>query len=122
MLTLEEDNPRFTKKYGTDGTVTRSKVLARGGKSTVKLMSSSEVNDQLSAVAQADLDAPNGAGVGVFEVKDLNGTSLHHAAEAWIAEVPKPDWDKEANGREWVIEFARIESFHGGNFGPNSGG
>lgn len=115
FVTLEEAQPRFTKKVGTDGEVTRSKVLDRSGKCTIKLMQSSEVNDQFSAIAQADLLAPNGAGVGALEIRDIFGTSLHHAAEAWIAEVPKPDWDKEATAREWVIEFASIESLHGGN-------
>ncbi len=115
FVTLEEANPRFTKKVGTDGTVTRSKVLDRSGKCTIKLMQSSECNDQLSAIAIQDQIAPNGAGVGALEIKDLNGTSLHHAAEAWIAEVPKPDWDKEAGAREWVIEFASVGSLHGGN-------
>ena len=114
-VTLEEAGPRFVKKVGIDGTVTRSKLMDRSGKCTIKLMQSSEVNDQYSAIAQQDIEGVNGAGVGALQIQDNQGRTLHHAAEAWISEVPKPEWDKEATGREWVFEFANVDSVFGGN-------
>lgn len=114
-VTIEQDTDGFTKKIGADGKVTRSKTLNRSARVTIKLMQTSACNDLLSAVYNLDIAAPNGAGVGPLYIRDRNGRSVFSAAEAWIAKAPDVTFDREATAREWIIDCAVLDQFHGGN-------
>lgn len=115
FITVEQMSPGFTSVSGSDGEVARSKSNDRRAKVTVKLLQTSDSNDDLSEVHQTDLDAPNGAGVGTFLMQDLQGTTLVHADQAWITQFPDGSNDRTAKSREWVIELARAERVVGGN-------
>ena len=115
FLTLEENSPRFVMKKGSDGSVTRCRSLDRSAKAVFKLMNTSDINDQLSALAQQDQAARNGAGVGAFEIKDIYGTTIFHGSQAWISEMPKVSLDREATPREWMVDIAALDPVvHGG--------
>lgn len=115
FLTIERDTPVFSDVVGTDGEVTRSKTNDRRAKVTLRLMQTSSSNDLLSAAVNADENAPNGAGIGAFLVRDRSGRALHTASECWISEVPSRGFGREAKEREWVIRVADLKSFDGGN-------
>ena len=97
------------------GDVARARTNDRRGTVTFKLMQTSDTNALLSALRNADLLAPNGAGVGALEVRDLQGTTLLSAAEAWIKKMPQTAFDREIGAREWVIRCAVLEGVVGGN-------
>jgi len=105
----------FTDVAGTDGEVSRSKSNDKRATITVLLMQTSDGNDVLNAIHEADRIAPNGAGVAPLVVKDLQGNSLHLAPEAWITKKPDVSYDREATPREWVFRCAELENHVGGN-------
>lgn len=115
FLTIEQESANFVKKVGSDGTVARARSRNQSATATFKLLQTSKSNDDLSALANRDLAAPNGAGVGSFLVRDLSGRSLFRADAAWIAEVPKPDFGNEVGEREWKIDLAKIVRIDGGS-------
>ena len=110
VVTIEPLEEAFKTKRGADGQTTRSKTNNRGATIKVKLMHTSIANNILSALYNGDLATPNGAGVGVFRVTDLNsGTVLAHADKAWISKAPSAARAKEASAYEWELEAAVVE-------------
>lgn len=115
FLTITFESNVFDDMVGTDGEVTRSKTNDFRATATIKLLSTSDSNDLLSAIYNVDRKAANGAGIGVFLVKDRQGRSVYMASESWIQKPPDVSFDKTATAREWVIRLANLEYFTGGN-------
>lgn len=115
FVTIEMSSPMFTDVVGVDGQVTRSKVMNRTATVTVKIMQSSKSNDILSGLLNADLAAPNGAGVVPFYMRDRSGRSLYTGVRCWVSEWPTVTMDRGALVREWKIRVADMEMFLGGN-------
>lgn len=115
FLSVEPTTPGFSSKVGADGEVCRARSHDRRATATVTVMQTSEVNDRLSALYEADRDAPNGAGVGAFEVRDRVGTTILTASRAYIANAPTATLELEASTREWTIELADYRPVHGSN-------
>jgi len=105
----------FGDVIGCDGAVTRSNNNDRRGEITITLMQTADANDFLSATLNLDINATNGAGVGVLMIRDKSGRSLHMAEKAWIAARPEKVYKKGAEGLAWKIRCANLESFDGGN-------
>ena len=114
FVRIEWETPQFSDVAGTDGEVTRSKSNDRRATITISLMQTSDGNAELSAIAAKDRLEPNGAGVGALQVRDLNGNSLHEAAEAWISKTPDVSYEREAVAREWTLRCANLVDFTGG--------
>lgn len=116
FVSVEQMEVSFLTKVGTDGTISRSKTNARLTKILVRLMNTeSESNGFLSKMLQLDEQNPNGAGVGAFSLKDLQGTTAFFASQAWVSGPPKQPLDREANEREWELHGVRDILFVGGN-------
>lgn len=115
FVTVSQETDNFTDVVGSDGEVSRSKTNDRRATITFKLMQTSSSNALLSAIANADLAAPAGAGVGQLMVRDRQGTSLYRADEAWISKPPDVDFDRGATSREWTLRCAKLERTDGGN-------
>lgn len=116
ILTITSVTPAFSSKAGVDGTVTRSRSHDKRKTATLTLMQSSEVNDRLSAIYNADRDPaqPNGRGVGAFRVQDLSGTTVLSCAKAWISNDPDLTLEATASTREWTFELAEVvDAIHG---------
>lgn len=116
FLSIVSDAPGFTKKHSVDGPVTRSRSHNKGKTATLTLMCSSEVNDRLSAIYNADRDPaqPNGRGVGAFYVQDLSGTTVLSCAEAYIADDPDLELGATASERAWTFELPEcVDTIHG---------
>lgn len=116
FVRVEPASQDFTSKAGTDGEVTRSKTNDRRATITIILEQTSPVNAQLSALRKTDLNAPNGAGVGAFLMRDRNnGNTLYKAQNAWIQGPPSSSFGRESGPREWVIEVDKLDQFIAGN-------
>jgi len=115
FCTVTPTTPGFSSKVGTDGEVTRSRSHDRRAEVKITVMQTSELNDRLSAVYNADRAAVNGAGVASFRIQDLAGTTVLRASKAWISDEPDVSLEAEASTREWTIELADLDSTHGGN-------
>jgi hypothetical protein len=112
MVKAERNEDSYKTTVGGDGHVVRSKSPNRTGKVTITLLQSSEANGFLTTLALAD--QATDTGIVPVMVKDLNGTTLWAATEAWVMKPPSASWEKEAKDREWVLECADLEFFEGG--------
>lgn len=115
FVTITMDAPAFTKVVGTDGETSRSKTNNRGATVMFKLMQTSGSNDLLTALYKTDMLAPGGVGAVPLMIRDAGGTALFVASKAWIAKAPDVSFDRTAKPREWTIECADMDDFHGGN-------
>lgn len=114
-ISVEHTEPTFTMIVSLDGKVTRSKTLNHTAKVTITVLSSSATNDQFAAWLTLDRDAPNGAGITNFFLKDNSGRSVYEAPEAWIEGPPAATFVREASARAWVICCSKLDRFEGGN-------
>ena len=114
FITAERDEDAFAKHVGAGGEVARTRNRNRSGRVTVTLLASSPENDLLSAVAL--LDEQSAEGVGAVFIKDLVGTTMVHAPDAWLVKLPATERAKELGVVEWAIDCAELEIFIGGNF------
>lgn len=103
FLTIEPSEDGFTEVVGTSGEVVRSKTFNRTATVTLRFLQTAEANDFLGSLYETDYAAPNGAGIGAFAVRDLNGTALYTAPNCWIKRRPTATFGREATEREWVI-------------------
>lgn len=104
FLSLEKVEDDFSTVVGTDGTVTRSKTNNQLWNVKIRLMQTSQGNDALSALRNADLLGQNGAGVGTILIRDRQGTTLYMGSKAWIQKPPDKSFDREAKERVWSLQ------------------
>jgi hypothetical protein len=93
----------FTFVKGTDGTIARSKTNDPSCEIMLNLLQTNSANAALSALYALDINQPNGAGIGSFVMKDLQGTSLVVCTTAWISKPADITLDRGAKGRSWSI-------------------
>jgi len=109
-----ESQEGFTTKRGALGDVTRSKTFNGEAKVKLRIMQKSASNAPLSALYQLDVNAPNGAGVGPFLVRDRAGATVHAASKCWISKMPNGAFGAEDIPREWEISVADLVSVEAG--------
>jgi len=102
----------FTQKVGANGDVVRIRNRNRMGKVVLTLQDTSPSNDLLSQAAQAD--ERTGLGFGPLLVKDLNGTTVVQAANAWITKPADVEYGADTGNNEWTITCAELEMTIGG--------
>lgn len=116
VITIEQDTDDFSDVVGIGGEVTRSKTTDRRASVTIRLMQTSDDNDLLSAINNADFRAANGAGISALMVRDRGtGRALYAGPESWIAKPPQVVYGRSAKVREWKLRVANLERFDGGN-------
>lgn len=114
FISIEHDEPAFTKTVGADGEVSRAKSNNKSATVTITLKQTSISNDILSGFGLAD-EASNG-GVVPFMLREIgNGTTLVFAESAWIEEWPDLGYSKNIENREWKLALAQCNRFIGGN-------
>ena len=114
MVTIEPLGDGAVQYVGADGEVARSMDPNRTYKITVNLASTSKSNDYLSKVY--NLDRKTGNGILPLMVKDLSGTTLFSAEEAYIANYPQAKKGREVDGQEWVFNTGNVDDpILGGN-------
>lgn len=104
----------WTTKQGTDGSVTRVKVVGRQAEIELSFMIGSSMNSVLSGIYNASLDSPNGADIFAVFVQDRNGSTKHTGAQAWIKKEPDISYSREVPEVTWVISVADLKMFVGG--------
>ena len=112
FINVEYDSDAFSDEVGTRGEVVRVRSADERGTIKATLMAASPSNDALSALAA--LDRLTGQGVGAALVKDVTGTSIHSAANAWIKKIPPKPYSTEADTVEWEFRCANLKHNIGG--------
>lgn len=113
FISVERTEDGFSEYVGTLGDVCRTRNLNRTGTVTLTLMMSAPSNDLLTAIALHD--EQTGYGTGPLLLKDLNGTTVCSASQAWIRKLPTIERGKEAGTIQWVIACADLVIRAGGN-------
>lgn len=114
FVSIEREEPSFTKVVGADGTTSRAKSNNRSGTMTITLSQTSPSNDYLSALLAAD--ELNNSGVFPVILKDVSGQARFFSGTGWIQGMPSVEYAKEISDREWLIDLADMEFNIAGNF------
>jgi hypothetical protein len=115
VIEIEQESNDFEDEVGADGEVSRSKTNDRRATIRIYLMATSDSNDLLSAISNADRKAPNGAGIAPLYVRDRSGRAVYSAAECWVRKPPQVSFKRSAQERVWELRCANLERFDGGN-------
>lgn len=113
QIIVRPNEDAWALTVGNDGEGTRSKSNNNSGQIEVSLMQSSDDNAYLSAIYNAD--KLNNSGVNPAGVKDINGSSLYFAAQAYLKRLPDSEFARVAGARTWIIETDNLQAFVGGN-------
>jgi hypothetical protein len=109
-VTRNEDGVKLD--IGSDGEHVITRNQNRSGTIRLTLQQDSDGNDYLSA--KAALFEADGGGIEPLIVKDLHGTTLHHAEVAWVRKYAEWEGSNEATNREWMFETPDLTMFVGG--------
>jgi len=115
FVKVARNEDTWTLSVGADGQSARTRNQNRSGIVVFTLQQSSPSNDVLSAFAVQD--ELLGVGVAPMLVKDLVGTSLYAAQNAWVKKPADTEFAKEFQSREWTIECSDLNVFVGGALG-----
>lgn len=115
-VTARRNAPLYNSRAGNDGAVGRARVTDKRGQVEIHILQTSEVNDTLSALFNLDSLSEEGQFVGPLIVKDLSGTSVISAGQAWLMQVGDvPFASGEVGERIWTFEAADLKMWIGGN-------
>lgn len=107
--------PLFEDKIGADGEVTRYPTNENRCDVTITVMSTSDMNDRLSALLLTDISTENGAGAGAYLCKSKHGRTVVAAERAWIIGWPDDvSLGKEPGPVTWKLRLANAKMFFGG--------
>ncbi len=115
FFSLEWAGEQFGDYLGADGEVSRYATNDFRATATLRYAHTASANDRLSALFNADLALPNGAGVGMFKARDTEGRLVVLAERAWIMALPPLKLGKTVQVYEWKVRLANAKaSFIGG--------
>lgn len=113
FVSVNRSGDAFTKKKGAAGDVERINLNQGDFDVSITLQQTSSTNQELAAALAADI-ATN-AGVFPLTIKDLLGTTLFFAPQAWIRKDPEWEDGDELNSRAWVFDTGIGSNLVGGN-------
>lgn len=114
FIEAERSVDTSTVDIGSDGEATLIISPNKSGTIKVTLQQSSPFNDYLTGAFRA-MEARNMAqAVLPLMLKDLNGTTLLQAKQAWVKKPAKVVYADGAESREWIIETGYLDVFVGG--------
>ena len=113
FITITRSGDLFEKKKGSDGSVNRTNKNSFDFSVNATLQQTSITNDALSLIVQQDILSNNG--IKPLTVKDLSGTTLFFAEQAWIKKDPDDEEADVAGSREWQFDTGYADKFTGGN-------
>lgn len=114
MVTVKPLGDGATQYVGADGEVARSMDPNQTYEVTVNLAGTSKSNDYLSKIY--NLDRVTGKGCLPLMVKDLSGTLLLSAAEAYIQNMPETGRNRQISSQAWVFNTGKVDNvIIGGN-------
>lgn len=117
FVQVDPNSETWTKKVGADGEVVRAQSNDNTHTVQITLQQTSASNDYLSTCM--NVDKLSGKAMLPLTITDLNGTTLHFWAQAWVSTDPSYGFAKESTDRQWTIQTGQ-ESIanYGGNILP----
>lgn len=114
MITIRPLGDGMTIYVGADGEVGRSVDPNSCFEVEISLASTSKSNDYLSNAYNQDRD--NGNGKMPLMIKDLSGTTLFFADEAWVQNFPEAGKGRQIDSVSWTLNTGAVSNpIFGGN-------
>lgn len=113
FVSIDSDGDKFETYRGSDGDIDRVKKNVFNYIVTLTLKQTSVSNDVFSRIHAEDLLL--GTGKRPFLVKDLNGTELFVAPQAWIVKDPTDEFGDSIESREWMFHTGIASKHTGGS-------
>lgn len=113
FVKIARNGDAFEQQRGADGSVDRINKNALDATVTLTLKQTSPLNAILSGILLAD--QISNSGVFPLVVKDLGGSSLFTAAQAYIAKDPEAEFGDSLGSREWTFKTGPAANLIGGN-------
>ena len=113
FVQVARNGDSFEKVKGADGGVDRVNRNASDFAVTITIKQTSITNDLLSAIFEQD--RLTNTGKLPLTIKDLNGTALFSAPQAWIGKDPDDEYGESMSNRQWRFDTGIAAKFTGGN-------
>ena len=114
MITIKPLGDGMQIFSGADGEVGRSIDPNRTYEVTVSLATSSKSNDYLSACFNKD--RKTGRNMLPLIIKDLSGSTLFFAKQAWIKNFPESKRGRKISNQDWTFNTGQVDDpIIGGN-------
>lgn len=115
FVSIKKDTQQMGTIRAMDGTMSRIKSPDTGWKVELTLAQTSDTNDVLSILWNAD----KLTGLGKFPlfIKDGNGSTMFMAASAWVESVPDVVFSNQMETRTWTLSCTDVVANIGGNGG-----
>ena len=101
FIAINPNGDGITKKVGCDGEIVRSASPDDTFVVQLVLLQNSETNGFLERKAAADRE--NGSGMFPILIKDMSGSVVFQAAQAWVVRSATRAYGRESGNREWEI-------------------
>ena len=108
FLNIEKNSDAMTLKVGADGESAVAVNADESGRVTVTVLATAEINRALSLACATRAR-------GALQIKDLSGTLVASAEDAWIMKEAPISRSKEVESRAWVFESGELLIVGGGN-------
>lgn len=106
MVTIKPLGEGMQLFSGADGEVARSVDPNSAFEITLALSTASKSNDYLSALYNAD--RKNGTGVLPLIIKDLAGSTVFFAPQAWVQNFPENKRGRKIDTQEWTLNTGQV--------------
>ena len=113
FISMTRSGDVFEKRKGADGSVDRINKNANDFTVQLTIMQTSPTNDALSALLLVDQSL--NTSVLPLTVKDLSGTTLFFAPQAWIQKDPDDEFSDSLGSRQWTFATGIASKYTGGN-------
>jgi hypothetical protein len=113
FLKVTRNSDSIALTIGSAGEGARTRSSDRSAKVEITLLQQSPTNDILSSLVAED--EAFGTGQGALLVKDLSGTSLFEAQNAWVVKPADAEFADAGGERSWTLESDRVAMGVGGN-------
>lgn len=113
FISMEPNGDGTVSVAGADGEIARSMSNNTLHRITITLQATSPSNDYLSELLARDR-ASGGAGVVPFVLRDLRGTTLVAASQAWVVNSPTVEFGAQVGEREWELDAVITDFTVGG--------
>lgn len=114
MVTIKPNGEGMQMFSGADGVVARSIDPNSTFEVTLALSTASKSNDYLSGLY--NLDRKNGSGIVPLTIKDLAGTTVFYARQAWVQNFPETNRGRTIQTQNWTLHTGQVDNpIFGGN-------
>lgn len=114
IITIQPNGEGVQRYVGADGEVQRAVDPDMTYNVTLTLANTSKSNDYLSGMYNKDRSG--GQAMQPLLIKDLSGSLLFFAQEAWVQNMPESGRGRQIDSQEWTIHTGAVEGpIFGGN-------